>query len=251
MRVFIIIPTYNEAGGIRGVLEEIESTCSTIPGHTINILVVDGNSSDGTGTIVKECAKEFGNIDLLTETEKRGIGSAYIAGFSYAMKNLGAEVLISFDGDGQHNPTDIPRLLAEIDAGYDYVAGSRYIPGGSVPKEWAFYRRFLSRFGSLYARHLLSLPIHDVTTGMRAMRVKGYAEFLPLTATELITLQYSYIFQYTCIMHDIGARIKEIPIAFRVRENDTSKSTLKDIVESLRVTWKLFNRSKDAAQYRK
>ena len=156
------------------------------------------------------------------------------------MEKLGADVIVSFDGDGQHNCEDLPRLVGKITEGYDYVIGSRYVTGGSIPGEWAWHRKFLSRFGSLYARTLLRLPVHDVTSGFRAMRVKGFAEHLTLEPSQLLSRQYAYIFQFLPEMQSLKARILEIPIEFRMRENDSSKSTWKDILESLRVTTALF-----------
>jgi dolichol-phosphate mannosyltransferase len=236
MRIALIIPTYNEAGGIGTVLQDLEAVFASYPLHAWLVVVVDANSPDGTGDVVQAYAKHYQNIHLVTEKEKGGIGAAYSSGFLYGMKTLDADVLISFDGDGQHDPHDIPRLVAEIEGGYDYVVGSRYVKGGSVPKEWAPHRKILSRFGSLYARLLLELPLYDVTSGFRAMRVRGFAERLPFTREKMISRQYAYIFQFSYEMMQLGARIKEIPIDFRLRENDSSKSTPRDIIESLRVT---------------
>jgi dolichol-phosphate mannosyltransferase len=242
MRVVVTIPTYNEAGGIEKFLATLSEVFAKNPQHDWNVLVVDANSPDGTAQVVRNYAKSHPNFFALVEEKKRGIGAAYTSGFAYSIENLAPDVLISFDGDGQHNPNDLPRLMAEIDHGYDYVIGSRYVPGGSIPKEWEPHRKLLSRFGSLYARVLLDFPVHDVTSGMRAMRVKNFAEKLPLRHEDMITFQYSYIFQYLYEMLRLGAKVKEIPIVFLIREHDTSKNTWKDIIESLRVTGILFLR---------
>jgi len=240
MRVAVITPTYNEAGGIEAVLNDLVRTFRTHPTYEWLVVVVDANSPDGTADIVRAFASAHPNVHLLVEEGKQGIGAAYCAGFRHAMHELHADVIVSFDGDGQHNCEDVPRLVGKIAEGNDYVIGSRYVAGGSIPGEWAWHRKFLSRFGSLYARILLRLPVHDVTSGFRAMRVKGYAEHLTLDPAQLLSRQYAYIFQFLPEMQSLQARILEIPIAFRMRENDSSKSTWKDILESLRVTTALF-----------
>src|SRR3989344_3182388 len=148
MKIVVIVPTYNEKANIGPVIDALEAEFSRIKDHAMEILVVDGNSPDGTGDAVREKARVYKNIQLLTEKQKRGLGMAYIAGMDYAAHTLNAGAFIEFDGDFQHDPRDIPRLVAELDRGYDYVIGSRYVSGGSVPKEWAWHRKFLSRFGS-------------------------------------------------------------------------------------------------------
>jgi dolichol-phosphate mannosyltransferase len=236
MKVAIVIPTYNESGAIRQLLNSLEEVLSHHAKHAWYIVIVDANSPDGTATLVREYASSHPRVHLIVEAEKRGIGAAYGQGFLYSLNELGADVIMSFDGDGQHNPEDIPRLVSAIEQGADYTIGSRYIKGGAVPQEWAAHRKILSRFGSLYARLLLELPIHDVTSGFRAMR-RTYVERLPLRPEQILSRQYAYIFQFTHEMSRMGARIVEVPIIFGLREHDTSKSrALRDIVESLRVT---------------
>jgi len=236
MRVTIIIPTYNEAGRIGTLLEEIEAIVAESPEHEWSIVVVDANSPDGTGTIVRDAAALYGNIHLLSEEEKRGIASAYIVGMRYAIEKLHADAFIEFDGDGQHDPRDVPRLVNELAKGFDYVIGSRYVPGGSIPKEWALYRKVLSRFGSLYARLLLELPVYDATSGLKATRVATVARFLPLTEDQLLSRQYAYKLQFLYAVSRSGAAIGEIPIVFRLRDHDISKSAAVDVLESLYVT---------------
>ncbi len=243
MRIAVIIPTYNEAKGIGAVLEDIIRVRPQVPAHELHIVVVDGNSPDGTGDVVRGIAAGDPLVHLVVEKEKRGIGMAYATGFTYAMNELHADAIMSFDGDGQHNPADIPRLIEGMDQGYDYVIGSRYVEGGSVPSGWATYRKMLSRYGGMYARFLLRLPVKDVTAGFRLYRVKGFAEFLPVTPETLVSTQYAFCFQYLYEMYRRGAKILEIPIQFREREFDVSKNTWPNILESLRVTGILWARS--------
>src|SRR3989344_4028985 len=147
MKITIIIPTYNEKDSISRLIDAVEKEFKSVRNHELGILIVDGNSPDGTVEIVKNKAGLFGNIEVIVEKEKRGLGMAYVAGMNYAIKNLKADAFIEFDGDFQHDPKDIKRLVAELDNGYDYVIGSRYVPGGSIPEEWGWHRKFLSRFG--------------------------------------------------------------------------------------------------------
>src|SRR5437868_297352 len=115
MRIALIVPTYNEAGGIGEVLQNLETVFAAYPSHEWHTIVVDANSPDGTGGVVMAHATMHPHTHLITEKKKGGIGAAYCAGFSYSIETLKADVVISFDGDGQHNEADIPRLVQEIE----------------------------------------------------------------------------------------------------------------------------------------
>jgi len=242
MKITVIIPTYNEAQTIERLLRDVRGEFSGIPNHEFKILVVDANSPDGTGDIIKEAKKKYPEIELLTEKRRRGLGSAYIAGMNYARSNLGAEAIIEFDGDYQHDPKDIKRLVAELDNGYDYVIGSRYVAGGSIPEEWGWHRKFLSRFGSLFIKWLLHLPTNDNTSGLKLTRVAGFAEKLLLNEKEILSKRHAYKIHLLYEMLALGAKTKEIPIKFLERGGGASKSSLEDIIESLRVALVLYFR---------
>jgi dolichol-phosphate mannosyltransferase len=238
MKAVVIIPTYNEAGAIAGLLDEVIAVFKTAPEHHWRVLVVDANSPDGTAELVRATAlRHPGRIELIVEPAKRGIAAAYLLGMRHAINELHADAFIEFDGDGQHDPRDIPRLIAALEDGYDYAIGSRYVAGGAIPAGWARYRKILSRFGSLYARLLLELPVHDATSGLKATRVATLASALPLAEEELISRQYAYKLQFLYAATLAGAKIREIPITFRIREHDISKSAFWDILESLRLTF--------------
>ena len=146
------------------------------------LLYVDGNSPDGTGEVIRSYQKKYKWLNLLVETKKEGLGRAYAKGMTYAMKELKADWIMEFDGDFQHPPSDIPKLLEQINHGYDYILGSRYVKGGSIPAEWGIDRKFLSVVGNLVARVLLILPhVHDVTGGFKLSRVKGFMDKFVLT----------------------------------------------------------------------
>lgn len=239
MKIVVIIPTYNERETIGELLDAIEAEFLLIPNHEMRALVVDGRSPDGTAEAVRAKAAKYGNIDLLVEKEKRGLGMAYVAGMKHAIENLKADAVMEFDGDFQHDPKDIKRLVAELDNGYDYVIGSRYVPGGSIPSEWALHRKILSQFGSLISKFVLDLPTNDNTSGFKLARVKGFAEKLPLSEDKILSRHYAYKIHLLYEMHKLGARIKEVPIKFLEREHGSSKSDLGDIFESLRVVFRL------------
>ena len=139
MKVVIVIPTYNEGENLKKLIPLLEPEIKKFDHHEIAVLIVDGNSPDGTDKIVKKLSKKYPYAHLLLEDEKAGIGAAYFYGFEHAMKKMGADVLVEMDGDMQHRPEDLTRLLKKFDEGYDYVIGSRFVKGGSLPKEWEFY----------------------------------------------------------------------------------------------------------------
>lgn len=135
MKTIIIIPTYNEGKNITLLILALQVQFRGMQ-HDMHILVVDDYSPDGTAGEVKKLQLGFNNVHLLMG-QKAGLGVAYTRGMAHAMDNLGAEVVFEMDADLSHKPEDVPRLMAEIDKGADFVIGSRYVPGGSIPKEWS------------------------------------------------------------------------------------------------------------------
>jgi dolichol-phosphate mannosyltransferase len=240
--VVIIIPTYNEAENIGKMIEYLNTkTFSKLNSQwAMKILVVDGNSPDGTGKIVTKLSQKYKNTYLYTETSKDGIGAAYLKGFAYALDKLKADFVFEFDSDFQHPPETIPVMLAAMDEGYDYVIGSRKIPGGSNPKGWDFKRVFFSEVGGFIARLLMFFPfknffkITDPTTGLKVTRVKGFVDKMNLDwqGDRLLTKSFGYKLQLLYETLQMGAKFKEIPLKFNVRHAGESKieaSTAKDI----------------------
>lgn len=237
----VIIPTYNEAGTIG---EMIDTLCGKIfpqiKDWQCKLLVVDDTSPDGTYKIVQNKQKEFNNLELYLNPTKAGIGGAYVKGFRYAMSILKADVVIEFDADFQHPPKDIPILLNEINAGYDYVLGSRKIKGGSNPKGWGFKRVFFSEAGGFVARFVLFFPgknffkITDPTTGLKASRVKGFVDTMDMD--HLYSKRFGYKLEFLYKMVQLGAKVKEIPLQFGLRTKGESKiepQTAKDVFRSV------------------
>ena len=234
----VVIPTYNEAATIGEMIDYLFS--KTFPGikdWQMKLLIVDDTSPDGTYKVVQQKQHQFKDLHLSLSREKAGIGGAYVRGFRYAMKELKADVVIEMDGDFQHPPETIPVMLAEIDNGADYVLGSRKIKGGSNPNGWGLKRIFLSEFGGLTARFILFFPfknfwkVTDPTGGLKASRVKGFVDRMDMD--HLYSRSFAYKLEFLFKMMALGAKVKEIPLQFGLRESGASKiepQTAKEIL---------------------
>lgn len=234
MKVVIVMPSYNEAENIGRLIDALATEFPQIPNHDMHLLVVDGNSPDGTPAVVKNLQSKYPWIHLLVEEKKTGLGSAYLTGFHYAMKELQADVLIEMDADFQHDPKDIKRLMLEIDKGADHVIGSRYIKGGGIPKEWPFYRKFLSFGGNVFAKLVLGIwIIDDFTSGFKATRVKGFMDQIDFSTLE--TKGFAYKMGILFRLHKLNAKFTQIPIKFLLREKGSSKMESNNMLDSMRV----------------
>lgn len=228
MHAVVVVPTYNERENIEQLLDALLEQQSRVRNTTVSILVVDDSSPDGTGEIVKKKKLRNPSIHLLTG-KKEGLGKAYLRGFRYAMQKLKADIVLETDADFSHDPYDIPRLIQEIQNGNDFVIGSRYITGGSIPTEWGLLRKLNSKAGNILARYVTNMKeIHDCTGGFRAIRTSL------LKKLDLNTINVSgYAFQisllYLAKQHN--ARIVETPIQFIDRKYGESKIRLADILE--------------------
>jgi dolichol-phosphate mannosyltransferase len=229
-RVAIVIPTYNEAENIGKLIERLAlGIFPKLPGFDLNILIVDGGSTDNTAGIVEKITTESSNVRLIREAKKDGIGSAYLKGFNYAINDLKADIVVEFDGDFQHPPEMIPIILEKISSGYDYVLGSRCIAGGSEPRGRNQFRVFLTHFGGLLARFILFFPgkkfrtVTDPTTGLRATRVKGCLDRLDLRKEHLYSKKFGYKVQLLSETLATGARYAEVSLEFGNRMSGESK----------------------------
>ncbi len=237
----IVIPTYNEAASIGKMIDHLFTvTFPIIKNWDCKVLVVDDTSPDGTYKVVQEKQKKFKNLFLSLSAKKAGIGGAYVRGFRYAMKELHADVVIEMDGDFQHPPRLVNNLLKAIDDGYDYVMGSRKIKGGSNPKGWGFKRVFFSEVGGMVARFVLFFPtknyfrITDPTGGFKASRVKGFVDTIDMDHLYSRSFGYKLEFLYKMVL--LGAKVKEIPLQFNVRNAGESKiepQTAKEIFKTV------------------
>lgn len=234
MKITIIIPTYNEGEVIGSLLEAVITETRQIKNHQFTILVVDSNSKDQTQAEVKQKMERYKNIYMLVE-DRRGLGRAYLSGFNFVIDNLKSDAFMEFDGDFQHNPKDIKKLVTRLDEGYEYIIGSRYIPGGTIPKEWPWYRKAVSALGNAVIRFGLSLKVHDATSGFKLTKIRGFENKMPLQEGELISYRHAYKIHFLYSMIKGGAKTIEVPIEFLNRDKGFSKSTWEDIKESLRV----------------
>jgi dolichol-phosphate mannosyltransferase len=245
MKIVIISPTYNEKINISKMIPVLhEEVFPKIKDHDMHLLIVDDRSPDGTGDVVREYMKKWKNIELL-EGDKNGLGSAYIRGMEYAMQKMHADAVVEFDADFQHNPHDIPRLIAAMSEDTDYVIGSRYIKGGQIPKEWGFDRKIKSIFGSLFARVVLfTFGIHDMTSGFKLTKT-SYLEKVDLV--NLYSRNYAYKMQILYEVVKLGAKVKEVPIVFYERTQGKSKMDTNDLIESFMVVLRL--RARDSMRF--
>jgi dolichol-phosphate mannosyltransferase len=220
MKIVIIIPTYNEAENIEGLIKALQESSIKFPQHQLHLLVVDDNSPDGTGELVKKLKVSYDNLSLLTG-EKHGLGQAYLRGMDYATKKLKAEVMFEIDADFQHDPYAVPNFIDKIDQGFDFVIGSRYIKGGSIPSNWGLTRKILSKVGNLIVRAgLLTFSIHDWTSGYRAIRSWVYKKNKKkLQGFNGYTFQVAFLYEAL----NSGVKIVEIPIHFGERKYGKSK----------------------------
>ena len=236
--IVVIIPTYNEKDNVVKMIEALDTVFPKIKNRQMLVLYVDGNSPDGTANEIRKQQKKYPWLNLLVETKKEGLGMAYAKAMTYAMDKLKADWFIEMDTDFQQPPEMILKLVEQIDHGYDYILGSRYIKGGSIPKEWGFERKFLSVVGNLVARILLILPnIHDVTGGFKLSRVKGFMD--EFNFDKLLSRSFAYKIHLLHYMVSKGARVKEVPFAFGNRTSGESKIIKNEMFETLRVIFLL------------
>jgi dolichol-phosphate mannosyltransferase len=211
-RVLVIIPTYDEADNLRPITERVRRS---VP--SVDILVADDNSPDGTGHIADELAASDNHIFVLHRPGKQGLGAAYVAGFGWA-KDKGYDVVVEMDADGSHAPEELPKLLDTLRE-VDVVLGTRYVPGGSV-HNWPLHRLALSRGGNLYIRMALGMPFKDATGGYRAYKM---AVLDAIDVGSVASQGYSFQVELAWRAYRHGFRIAEVPITFTDRVRGASK----------------------------
>lgn len=227
-RPLIIFPTYNEK-------ENIERIINAVLGQddSIEVLVVDDNSPDGTGQIVDKLAAANQRIHILHREKKEGLGRAYIAGFKWAIERK-YDYIFEMDADFSHGPDYIPDFLEAIKEN-DLVIGSRYISGVNVIN-WPMSRLLLSYFANVYTRIITGLPVRDATGGFKCFRRQAL-EAIPLDSIK----SNGYIFQIELSLRiwKKGMRLKEIPIVFVDRRLGASKMSKKIVREAIWKVWYL------------
>jgi dolichol-phosphate mannosyltransferase len=226
----VVLPTFDEAQNIDEVLRRVRAALADA-----TILVVDDGSPDGTADIAEALAGELGPIEVLRRPKKAGLGSAYRQGFRIGI-DRGFEALVEMDSDLSHDPAALPSLLAPLDEEADIglVVGSRYIPGGSIPR-WSWHRRKLSEWGNRYASLVLGLEVRDSTSGFRAYRADAVAK---IDLEHIRADGYGFQIEMAYVIARSGWRVVERPIAFVDRVRGTSKISSHIVIEALwLVTW--------------
>jgi len=228
MRKIVVIPTYNERENVFNIINAIHSV---IP--EIEILIVDDNSPDGTADIVKEMQLTDTTIHRIERSGKMGLGTAYCAGFKWALDN-GFEIIVEMDADFSHNPDIIPVFIKEIET-HDLILGSRYISGVNVVN-WPLSRLILSYGANLYTRIITGLSIKDATGGFKCFRAESLSK---INLSKIHSNGYGFQIEMTYRLWKKGARIKEIPIIFIDRRSGVSKMNKHIIWEAIFLVWKL------------
>ena len=223
MRAAIVMPTYEEAGNIGVVLPRVRAAAPDA-----HVVVVDDASPDGTADLAEAVGAESGGVTVLRRTGPRGFGAACRAGFAWALEQ-DYEIVVGMDADLSHDPSALPSLLRAVEDGADLVVGSRYVPGGAIPR-WPAHRRALSRMGNRYATTVLRLPLSDATSGYRAYRA---------TMLRTIDLEhqrangYGFLIEMVYRVARRGGTVAEVPIVFVDRERDGSKMSGRIVAEAM------------------
>jgi dolichol-phosphate mannosyltransferase len=226
-RLWVVIPTYNEAANIEAILEASAAQLDLVAAGDYRILVVDDNSPDGTGQIAERVAERLTAVEVLHRPGKAGLGQAYLAGFERALAGE-ADLVIEMDADFSHDPRYLGPLLGAAKEA-DLVLGSRYVAGGGV-RDWGLLRRTVSRGGCLYARTILRVGVRDLTGGFKCIR----REVLEAIDMQSVRAE-GYVFQIEVTYRALlaGFRVREVPIVFRDRTAGTSKMSARIAAEAM------------------
>lgn len=228
-KALVVIPTYNEAENIVKIIREILSL--VIPDTSLDVIVIDDNSSDGTSNLVKSLG--LPNVNVIDREKKLGLGTAYIRGFKYAIEN-NYDYVFEMDADFSHDPQSLPAFIQAMD-GADVVVGSRYINGIAVVN-WPLSRLIISMGAGYYTRLITWLPVKDVTAGFMCYKVTSLRQ---INLNSIVSNGYSFQIEMKYRMWKRGFRIKEIPIVFIDRRAGVSKMSRKIVYEAIRIVWKL------------
>lgn len=220
----VIIPTYNEIENIEAIILKTMS----LP-YPFDVLIVDDGSPDGTSTKVEELQLLFENrIHLLKRKGKQGLGTAYIAGFRYALEKK-YDYIFEMDADFSHNPDDLGRLREACLNGADMAVGSRYVSGVNVVN-WPMSRVLMSYFSGYYVRFITGLPVMDTTAGFKCYRLK-VLQTIPLEKVRFVGYAFQIEMKFTTWKY--GFKVVEVPIIFTDRTKGVSKMSTKIFKEAV------------------
>ncbi len=228
MKILVLVPTYNERDNVIPLLTQI----LTLP-SAVDVLVIDDGSPDGTAETVSDQFGTNSRVHLLKRPSKLGLGTAYAAGFHYALEK-GYDAAVTMDADFSHNPSHIPELI-EASAKADVVIGSRYVPGGAT-LNWGWMRILMSRVANWMAHSMLSLQPSDCTSGFRLYHCKILQE---LDFEGVVAEGYSYLVEILYLAETKNLRIAEVPITFIERRAGKSKISRKEIFKAIQTIFRL------------
>jgi dolichol-phosphate mannosyltransferase len=231
MKALIIVPTYNERDNLEELLRQIFALEGL--GNSLEVLIVDDHSPDGTGELADRMAAADPRVHVLHRAGKMGLGSAYIAGFRYALER-DYEAIFEMDADFSHNPESVPTFLRELESA-DLVLGSRYLHGVTVVN-WPLSRLILSYSANVYCRVITGMPIKDATGGFKCFRRRV------LEAIDWDRVKsdgYGFQIEINFKAYRKGFRIQEIPILFVDRRAGESKMSRKIVWEAAFMVWRL------------
>jgi len=231
LQITVIVPTYNEAEN----LPNLVSALFSLPLPDLKLLVVDDNSPDGTGRIADELAETHpGYISVYHRAGKLGLRTAYLEGFQKAIA-AGAEAVAQMDADFSHEPARLVEMAAALET-VDVALGSRYVPGGSVDRQWPLWRKSLSAFGNFYARTILGLPLRDITTGYRLWRREA---ILGMPLERIQSNGYIFLVEMAYMAHALEYKFAQVPIYFADRRWGKSKMSFKIQFEAAFRVWQV------------
>ena len=228
MKVLVIIPTYNESDNILTTIQQVFDAAPKV-----DVLVVDDNSPDQTGKLVKKLMKTEKRVNLLAREKKEGLGTAYVAGFKYAL-DRDYDRIIEMDADLSHDPAEIPNFI-EASKKADVVVGSRYLNGANVV-HWPIRRLLLSYSANIYSRIITGVPLNDTTSGFKCFR-REVLEAVDLDAVH--SGGYSFQLEMNFRAYAKGFKVVEIPIIFVDRTLGRSKMNFSIMLEAAKVVWQL------------
>jgi dolichol-phosphate mannosyltransferase len=226
LRAVVVLPTYDERENIAPLFERLSAVRGDLDGE-LHILFVDDGSPDGTAQEVKGIMEDHDYVHLLERGAKKGLGTAYLDGFRYAIQSLDPSVFVQMDSDLQHPPEKVKPLVEAVLAGADAAVGSRYIPGGSF-EGLKGSRRLVSWGANWLARNVLGLSVHDTTTGFKALSRRAVDTLLQVkmhSAGFIYQVESLYVFKQN------GLKMVEVPFVFELREKGRSKMSDKEVWE--------------------
>lgn len=229
MKRLVIIPTYNEKANIEKLINDIQ----LLDIENLDILIIDDNSPDGTGEIIKNLQKENDNIFIIEREGKLGLGTAYIRGFKYALEN-NYDQIAQMDADYSHDPKDLIKLFKAVEK-YDWAIGSRYKSGINVVN-WPLSRLILSYGANIYSRIITGMKIQDGTAGFKCWNKNVLAK---IKLDEVKSHGYSFQIEMNFRAWKAGFKFFEVPIVFTDRTLGESKMSKKIVHEAIFMVWKL------------